>query len=200
MGDTAKGTGVLVYSAITSLDGYTTDAEGNFGWSAPDEEVLAFLNDRERPIGTYLYGRLMYEVMHYWENVDLAGHSAADRDFAGIWRSADKIVYSSSLPEATTARTRIERSFDPEAVRALKQRGDVSIGGPTLAAHAIKAGLVDEYELYVTPFVVGGGLPALPSGARASLALIDERRFGNGVVYLRYQKHEASITFLIRAT
>jgi dihydrofolate reductase len=178
---------VLVYTAIMSLDGYTTDAEGNFGWNAPDEEVLAFINDRERPIGTYLYGRLMYEVMRYWEDADLAGSSAGDRDFAGIWRSADKIVYSSSLPEATTARTRIERSFDPEAVRALKQRGDVSIAGPTLAAHAIKAGLVDQYELYVTPFVVGGGLPALPSGARASLALIDEHRFGSGVVYLRYQ-------------
>jgi dihydrofolate reductase len=178
---------MLVYSAIMSLDGYTTDAEGNFDWSAPDEEVLAFLNDRERPIGTYLYGRLMYEVMHYWENVDLAGQSAAARDFAGIWRSADKIVYSSSLPEATTARTRIERSFDPGAVRALKQRGDVSIGGPTLAAHAIGAGLVDEYEFYVTPFLVGGGLPALPSGVRASLDLVDERRFASGVVYLRYR-------------
>ena len=178
---------MLVYSAIMSLDGYTTDAEGNFGWNAPDEEVLAFINDRERPIGTYLYGRLMYDVMRYWEDADLAGRSTGDRDFAGIWRSADKIVYSSSLPQATTARTRIERSFDPEAVRALKQRADVSIGGPTLAAHAIRAGLVDEYELYVTPFVVGGGLPALPSGARASLALIDEHRFGNGVVYLRYQ-------------
>ena len=183
---------MLVYSAITSLDGYTTDAEGNFDWSAPDEEVLAFLNDRERPIGTYLYGRLMYEVMHYWENVDLAGQSAAARDFAGIWRSADKIVYSSSLPEASTARTRIERSFDPEAVRALKQRGDVSIGGPTLAARAIRAGLVDEYELYVTPFIVGGGLPALPSGARAALDLVDERRFASGVVYLRYHPRTRS--------
>ena len=178
---------MLTYSAITSLDGYTTDAEGNFAWSAPDEEVLAFLNDRERPIGTYLYGRLMYEVMHYWESADLAGQSAATRDFAGIWRSADKIVYSSSLPEATTARTRVERSFDPEAVRALKQQGDVSIGGPTLAAHAIRAGLVDGYEFYVTPFIVGGGLPALPSDVRASLDLVDERRFASGVVYLRYQ-------------
>jgi dihydrofolate reductase len=180
---------MLVYSAITSLDLYTTDAEGNFDWSAPDEEVLAFLNDRERPIGTYLYGRLMYEVMHYWENAELAGQSAATRDFAGIWRSADKIVYSSSLPEATTARTRIERGFDPEAVRALKQRGGVSIGGPTLAAHAIRAGLVDEYEFYLTPFLVGGGLSALPAGASASLDLVDERRFASGVVYLRYQSH-----------
>jgi dihydrofolate reductase len=180
---------MLTYSAIMSLDGYTTDADGNFEWSAPDEEVLAFLNDRERPIGTYLYGRLMYEVMHYWENADLAGQSAATRDFAGIWRSADKIVYSSSLPAATTARTRIERAFDPEAVRALKQQGDVSVGGPTLAAHAIRAGLVDEYELYLTPFLVGGGLPALPTGARAALDLVDERSFASGVVYLRYQSH-----------
>jgi dihydrofolate reductase len=178
---------VLVYSAIMSLDGYTTDAEGNFDWSAPDEEVLAFINDRERPIGTHLYGRRMYEVMRYWEDVDPAGHSAGARDFAGIWRSADKIVYSSSLPEATTARTRIERRFDPETVRELKEQGDVSIGGPTIAAHAIRAGLVDQYELYVTPFIVGGGLPALPSGARASLELVDETRFGNGVVYLRYR-------------
>jgi dihydrofolate reductase len=189
---------MLVYSAITSLDGYTTDPDGNFEWSAPDEEVLAFLNDRERPIGTYLYGRLMYEVMHVWENVDLDGQSAAFRDYAGIWRAADKIVYSSSLPDATaetmttataTARTRVERSFDPEAVRALKERGDVSIGGPTLAAHAIRAGLVDVYELYVTPFIVGGGLAALPAGVRVPLDLVDEHRFASGVVYLRYRSH-----------
>jgi dihydrofolate reductase len=193
---------MLVYSAITSLDGYTTDPDGNFEWSAPDEEVLAFLNDRERPIGTYLYGRLMYEVMHVWENVDLDGQSAAFRDYAGIWRAADKIVYSSSLPDATagttagtmatataTARTRVERSFDPEAVRALKERGDVSIGGPTLAAHAIRAGLVDVYELYVTPFIVGGGLAALPPGVRVPLDLVDEHRFASGVVYLRYRSH-----------
>jgi len=114
----------------------------------------------------------MYEVMHYWENVDLAGQSAAARDFTGIWRSADKVVYSTSLPEAVTAKTRIERSFDPEAVRSLKQLGDVSIGGPTLAAHAIRAGLVDEYEFYVTPFIVGGGLPALPSGPSFMISLI----------------------------
>ncbi len=178
---------MLVYSAITSLDGYTTDPKGNFEWSAPDEEVFAFINDLERPIGTYLYGRLMYEVMHYWENVNLAEQSAAERDFAEIWRSADKIVYSASLPEASTAKTRIERRFDPEAIRALKQQGEVSIGGPTLAAHAIKAGLVDEYQLFVTPFIVGGGLAALPQGARASLHLVEERRFASGVVYLRYR-------------
>ena len=178
---------MLVYSAITSLDGYTTDPEGNFEWSAPDEEVLAFINDLERPIGTYLYGRLMYEVMHYWENVNLAEQSAAERDFAEIWRSADKIVYSASLPEASTAKTSIERRFDPDAIRALKQQGEVSIGGPTLAAHAIKAGLVDEYQLFVTPFIVGGGLAALPQGAGVSLDLVEVRRFAGGVVYLRYR-------------
>ena len=178
---------MLIYSAITSLDGYTTDPEGNFEWGAPDEEVFAFLNDLERPVGTYLYGRRMYEVMRYWEDVSLDGQSAATQDFAAIWRSADKIVYSTSLAGASTARTRIERGFDPDAVRALKQQGDVGVGGPTLAAEAIKAGLVDEYQLFVTPLVVGGGLPALPSGVRVSLDLVDERRFTSGVVYLRYR-------------
>jgi dihydrofolate reductase len=177
---------VLIYSAIVSLDGYTADQEGKFAWGEPDEEVLGLINDLERPIGTYLYGRRMYEVLRYWEDADLAGRSAATREYAGIWRSADKIVYSASLPETSTARTRIERSFDAGAIRELKQRGDVSIGGPTLAAHAIKAGLVDEYQLFVTPVIVGGGLPALPSGIRASLDLADERRFASGVVYLRY--------------
>jgi dihydrofolate reductase len=178
---------MLIYSVITSLDGYTTDPEGNFDWGAPDEQVLAFLNDLERPIGTYLYGRQMYEVMRYWENVNLAGQSPATQDFAEIWRSADKIVYSTSLPDTSTARTRIERGFDPGAVRTLKQQGAVSVGGPTLAAQAIKAGLVDEYQLFVTPLVVGGGLPALPAGVRVSLDLVDERRFTSGVVYLSYR-------------
>jgi dihydrofolate reductase len=178
---------MLIYSAIMSLDGYTADREGNFDWNAPDEEVLDFINDLERPIGTHLYGRRMYEVMRYWESVDLAGQAPGVQEFAEIWRSADKTVYSASLPEATTTRTRIERSFDPEAVRAMKRRGDVSIGGPTLAAHAIGAGLVDEYQLFVTPFIVGGGLPALPSEVRASLDLVDERRFASGVVHLRYR-------------
>lgn len=179
---------MLIYSAIVSLDGYTADRDGKFDWGAPDEQVLAFLNDLERPIGTYLYGRRMYEVMRYWEDVDLADWSAGSRDFAGIWRSAYKVVYSTSLPEATTAMTRIERSFDADAVLALKQQGDVSIGGPTLAAHAIEAGLVDEYQLFVTPIIVGGGLAALPQGVRASLDLVDERRFSSGVVYLRYRR------------
>ena len=178
---------MLIYSAIASLDGYTADREGKFDWGEPDEQVLAFLNDLERPVGTYLYGRRMYEVMRYWEDADLADRSAASRDFAGIWRSADKIVYSTSLPEAPTARTRLERSLDLAAVRALKQLGDVSIGGPTLAADAIRAGLVDEYQLYVMPVLVGGGLAALPVGVRASLDLIDERRFASGVLYLRYR-------------
>ena len=177
---------MLIYSAITSLDGYTADQEGKFDWGEPDEEVMALINDLERPVGTYLYGRRMYEVLRYWEDTDLDGRSAATREFAAIWRSADKIVYSASLLEASTARTRIERRFDLGAVRALKRHGDVSIGGPTLAAHAIKAGLVDEYQLFVTPVIVGGGLPALPLGARASLHLVDERRFASGVVYLRY--------------
>jgi dihydrofolate reductase len=179
---------VLIYSAITSLDGYTTDPDGNFGWSAPDEEVLAFLNDRERPVGTYLYGRRMNETMRYWETADLDGQSDAFRDFAGLWRAADKVVYSTSLSEVTTARTRIERRFDAGAVRALKERGDVSVGGPTLAAHAIRAGLVDEYQFYVNPIAVGGGLAALPSGVTVPLTLVDEHRFSSGVVYLRYQK------------
>jgi dihydrofolate reductase len=186
---------VLIYSAIASLDGYTADQEGKFDWAAPDEEVLAAINDLERPIGTCLYGRRMYEVMRYWEDFDLAGHSAGAREFAEIWRSADKVVYSTSLTEAPTARTRIERSFDADAVLALKQQGDVSIGGPTLAARAIKAGLVDEYQLFVTPVVVGGGLPALPSGVRASLDLVDESRFAGGVVYLRYRARRLGGSF-----
>ena len=173
---------MLSYSAIVSLDGYTNDEEGKFGWGAPDEEVLAFINDLERPVSTYLYGRRMYEVMRYWENVDLAGQPAAARDFAGIWRSADKIVYSTTLPEISTARTRIEGSFDPEAVRTFKQHGAVSIGGPTLASHAIRAGLVDEYQLFVTPVIVGGGTPALPGGTRASLDLVGERLLVLGLV------------------
>jgi dihydrofolate reductase len=183
---------MLIYSAIVSLDGYTADQEGKFDWAEPDEEVLGLINDLERPVGTYLYGRGMYEVMRYWEDTGLDSRSAATREYAGIWRSADKIVYSTSLPETSTARTRIERSFDADAVRALKERGDVSIGGPTLAAHAIKAELVDEYQLFVTPVIVGGGLPALPVGARASLDLLDERRFASGVVYLRYRPQPES--------
>ena len=178
---------MLLYSVIASLDGYTADAEGKFGWAEPDEEVLAFVNDVERGIGTYLYGRRMYETMRYWETAPLADQGPATRDFAGIWRAADKIVYSATLRTADTARTRIESRFDPEAVRALKQQGVVSIGGPGLAAAAIRAGLVDEYHLFVVPVVVGGGTAVFPDGVCAELALADQRRFASGVVYLRYR-------------
>jgi dihydrofolate reductase len=178
---------MLIYSVICSLDGYTADAEGKFDWAQPDEEVLAAVNDIERRFGTHLYGRRMYEVMRYWETVSLDEQSPAERDFAGIWRAADKIVYSTMLRGPSTARTRVEPRFDPDAVRSLKARGDLSIGGPDLAATAIRAGLVDEYHLFVTPVAVGGGTPVFPVGARADLNLVDQRRFGNGVVYLRYR-------------
>jgi dihydrofolate reductase len=178
---------MLVYSAIASLDGYTADSEGKFDWAEPDDEVHAFINDLERGIGTYLYGRRMYEVMHLWETVSPDGQSAASRDYAAIWRSADKVVYSSTLETTSSARTRIERSFDPDAVRVLKKHGNVSVGGSTLAAQAIRAGLVDEYQLFVTPVVVGGGTPVFPEGVRAQLDIADERRFAGGVVYLRYR-------------
>jgi len=181
---------MLIYSAIVSLDGCTADSEGKFDWAEPDEEVHAFINDLERGIRTHLYGRRMYETMLFWENVPLEGQSPTMRDYAGIWRSADKVVYSSTLPAASSARTRIERTFDPDAVRALKEHGNVSVGGPTLAAEAIRAGLVDEYHLFVTPVVVGGGTFFLPEGVRAGLDLADERRFANGVVYLRYRARD----------
>jgi dihydrofolate reductase len=178
---------MLVYSVIASLDGYTADAEGKFDWAEPDEEVHTFVNELERGIGTYLYGRRMYETMVWWETVPLDGPSEPTRDFAEIWRAADKVVYSTTLKAASSARTRIEPRFDPEAVSALKQRGDVSVGGPGLAASAIRAGLVDEYHLFVTPVVVGGGTAVFPDGVRAGLDLVDERRFASGVVYLRYR-------------
>jgi dihydrofolate reductase len=178
---------MLIYSAIASLDGYTADAEGNFDWAAPDEEVHAFVNDLERGIGTYLYGRRMYETMLYWEALSLEGQSPVARDFAGIWRAADKIVYSTTLRAGSSLRTRIEPRFDPEAVRELKQRGDVTIGGADLAASAIRAGLVDEYQLFLTPVVVGGGTSVFPDGVRAGLVLEDQRRFTSGVVYLNYR-------------
>lgn len=178
---------MLTYSVIASLDGYTADEEGKIDWAAPDEEVFAFINDIERPVGTYLYGRKMYDTMLYWETVDLAGQSPAVRDFTGIWRSADKIVYSTTLSSVSSARTRLERSFDPGAVRELKQHGDVSVGGSVLAAQVIKAGLVDDYHLFITPVLVGGGTPALPHGFHASLDLVSERRFASGVVHLHYR-------------
>jgi dihydrofolate reductase len=181
----------LIYSAITSLDGYIADEDGNFDWAVPDEEVHAFINDLERPIGTYLYGRRMYELMVGWEtDHTLADQSFVMRDFAELWQAADKIVYSKTLETVSTARTRIERAFDPEAVRQMKAtaRRSLTVGGPDLAAQAIEAGLVDECRLFVTPIVVGGGKQSLPDNVRLELELLDERRFGNGVVYLRYTR------------
>ena len=181
----------LIYTTIMSLDGYIADEHGNFDWAAPDEEVHRFVNDLERPVGTYLYGRRMYEVMSAWETMD----SAPDQpqvilDFAGIWQAADKVVYSRTLDTVSTARTRIERQFDPEAVRRLKASTgpDLAVGGPHLAAQAIEAGLVDEYHLVLTPTVVGGGNQALPDHVRLDLDLQDERRFTSGVVFLRYRQ------------
>jgi dihydrofolate reductase len=179
----------LIYSAITSLDGYTADEDGNFDWAAPNEEVHTVVNDLERPVGTYLYGRRMYEVMAPWETEPtLADQSRVMRDFAELWQAADKVVYSKTLETVSTARTRIERDFDPEAVRQLKTQAerDITVGGPDLAAQAIKAGLVDEFHLFFVPIVVGGGSQALPDHVRLKLELLDERRFGNGVVHLRY--------------
>ena len=177
----------LIYSAIASLDGYIEDEQGKFDWAAPDEEVHAFVNDLERPIGTYLYGRRMYDTMVFWETVSTSGEPAAFRDFAEIWRAAEKIVYSRTLQTPSSARTRIERDLDPEAIRSLKESSDrdVSVGGPELAAQAMAAGLVDECQLFLNPVIVGGGKRALPE-LRAQLELLDERRFGGGVVFLRY--------------
>jgi dihydrofolate reductase len=176
----------LIYSAITSLDGYAADEDGKFDWSEPDEEVHRFVNDLERRFGTHLYGRRLYDVMVVWETVD-AG-PAYIREYAEIWRAADKVVYSRTLERPASERTRIEHDFDPEAVRQLKASvdRDIAIGGPELAAQAIKAGLVDEYHLFLSPIVVGGGTQALPDGVRVDLELLDERRFGNGVVHVHY--------------
>ncbi len=180
----------LIYSAIMSLDGYVADMEGKFDWAEPDEEVHTFVNDLERPVGTYLYGRRMYEMMAFWETA----HTLPDeppfvRDFAQIWQAADKIVYSRTLETVSSARTRIEREFNPDAVRQMKASADrdISIGGPDIAGQAIGAGLVDDWHLFLTPIVVGGGNRALPDDVRVKLELLDERRFGNGVVYLRYR-------------
>ena len=178
----------LVYSAITSLDGYVNDAEGGWDWSAPDEQVHEFVNELERPIGTYLLGRRMYEVLVAWETMETAGEPEAIRDYAEIWRGADKVVYSRTLTAPSSERTRIEREFDPDAVRRLKGSAarDLSIGGPGIAAQALAAGLVDEIHLLVSPVAVGGGTPALPHGVRLDLELVDEGRFDNGVVHLHF--------------
>jgi dihydrofolate reductase len=179
----------LIYAAIASLDGYVADTEGRFDWAEPDEEVHAFVNDLERSVGTHLLGRRMYGVMTVWETLDLAGQPAEMRDFAELWRAADKVVYSRTLPSVTTARTRIEREFDVDAVRRMKDAAtsDLSVGGAELAGQALAAGLVDEVHLFLNPVIVGGGTAALPAGVRLGLALLDERRFGNGVVHLHYR-------------
>jgi dihydrofolate reductase len=184
----------LIYSAITSLDGYIEDEDGRFDWAEPDEEVHTFVNDLERPVGTYLLGRRMYDVMVYWETVALVDQPPYIRDFAEIWRAADKIVYSKSLEAVASERTRIERAFEPDAVRQLKaaaERG-LAIGGSELATEAFKAGLVDECRLFVAPIVVGGGKRSLPDDVRLELELVDERRFGNGMVYLFYRAGTAA--------
>jgi dihydrofolate reductase len=179
----------LIYSAITSLDGYVADEHGDFDWATPDEEVHAFVNDLERPVGTYLYGRGMYQTMAVWGTMDLAGQPLVVADFAQLWRAADKIVYSTTLDSVGTARTRLEHSFAPDAVRQLKETAarDLTVGGPGLAARTLQAGLVDECHLFVTPVAVGGGTPALPRHARVRLALLSERRFDSGVVHLHYR-------------
>lgn len=180
----------LIYSAIASLDGYVEDEQGRFDWAAPDEEVHAFVNELERPVGTYLYGRRMYETMVYWETVSTNGdRSAASRDFAEIWRAAEKVVYSRTLQTVSSARTRIERDFNAAAVRGLKESSsaDVTIGGAELAGQALADGLVDECQLLLGPILVGGGKRALPAGVHARLELLNERRFASGVVHLHYR-------------
>lgn len=186
--------GKLIYAANISLDGYVEDESGSFDWSVPDQEVHAFWNEHERHIGTSLYGRRMYEAMRVWEDDEwLRDEPAVVREYAEIWRDADKIVYSSTLDEVSTSRTRIERALDPEAVRQLKQASgpDLSIGGATIGAEAFRHGLVDECVLLLCPALVGGGKPALPRGVRLDLELLDHRRFDNGVIYLRHAVHNA---------
>jgi dihydrofolate reductase len=179
----------LIYSTIASLDGYVEDKTGNFDWATPDDEVFSFIAELERPIGTYLYGRRMYETMLYWETARLApDQSPVERDFTEIWQAADKIVYSRALRSVSSAKTRVERDFDANAVWRLKATSDqdMTVGGPNLAAQALRAGLVDELQLFVVPVVVGGGKPWLHDGVLMALELIDVRRFTGGVVYLRY--------------
>jgi dihydrofolate reductase len=180
----------LIYTSIASLDGYVADTAGDFSWAEPDEEVHRFVNEQEESVGTYLYGRRLYETMAVWDTDDwLADEPPVVRDYARVWRGADKVVYSTTLEAVTTARTRLERTFDPEAVRQLVAGADrdVGVGGPTLAAAALHAGLVDECSVFVVPVVVGGGTPWLPAGLRLDLDLVSERRFTGGVVLLRYR-------------
>jgi dihydrofolate reductase len=179
----------LIYSAIASLDGYTEDESGGFQWAAPDEEVFAFVNDLERPVGTYLYGRRMYETMVYWETADrLTDPSPAEREFTDIWQAADKVVFSKTLGAVSSAKTRLEREFEPEAIRRLKATAehDLGVAGADLAGQALAAGLVDELQLFSVPVLVGGGKRALPRDARADLELLEIRRFDSGFVFQRY--------------
>jgi dihydrofolate reductase len=184
----------LIYSAITSADGYVEDAAGSFDWAAPGEELHRFINDLERPVGTYLYGRRMYETMLYWETAHtMPGQPSVAREFTGIWQAAEKIVFSKTLTSVPGARTQIERDFDPGMVRHLKSatEHDMTVGGANLAGQAIKAGLVDELQLFLVPIVVGGGKRALPNGVRPDLELLDTQRFASGAVYLRYRPKSA---------
>ena len=185
----------LIYSAITSLDGYVADRDGNFDWAAPSEEVHAFVNQLERSVGTYLYGRRMYETMVYWETAHTHPESSpVELDYAEIWQAADKIIYSRSMTDVSSARTCIEREFDADSVRRLKESAgrDLSVGGAELAAQAIKDGVVDEYHLFVNPVVVGGGTSTLPDNIRLDLELLDEHRFSSGVVHLHYRQNDAN--------
>jgi len=180
----------LIYSAILSLDGYIEDADGNFDWAMPDEEVHKFINDLERDVGTYLYGRRMYEMMTIWEtDPEFAAESPLTQDFAKIWQAAEKIVYSETLESASTRKTKIERNFDPESIQQLKKTAgqNIAIGGSGLAAHVFRAGLIDELHLFLTPIIVGGGKKSIPLNIRLELELMDERRFGNGTLFLRYR-------------
>ena len=180
----------LIYFMPASLDGYIAEEPGNYDWAAPDEEVFPFINDLERPIGTHLYGRRMYETLAVWETPEvIPGLTPAMLDFARIWQAADKIVYSKSLETVSTGKTHLAREFDPQAIRDMKAQlpHDVSVSGPTLAARAIRAGLVDEYHLLVVPVLLGGGIRVLPDNVRVTLDLVDERRFANGWVHLRYR-------------
>ena len=184
----------LIYSVLASLDGYIADRDGNFDWAEPDDEVHTFVNDLERPVGTYLYGRRMYEVMVAWETMNLAAEAPYLRDYQQIWRAADKVVFSTTLTEVRSERTRLESVFDPAAIREMKASAgaDIGIGGPGLAAHAIRAGLVDAFRILVAPVIVGGGNPWLPHDVRLDLELLDERRFRNGTVHLGYREATSS--------
>jgi dihydrofolate reductase len=181
--------GKLIYSAIASADQYVEDADGTFGWAEPDEEVFRLVNDLERPVGTYLYGRRMYETMLPWETADtVPGQPSYVQEFTGIWQAADKVVFSKTLESTSSARTRIERDFDPDMIRQLKSATghDMTVGGADLAGQALRAGLVDELQLFLVPVAVGGGKRALPHGVRLDLELLETRRFAGGAVFLRY--------------